>query len=87
MFAVGDIASTPTGVPGGSRLQASHIGTVAELCLRITSDILVIFCFLEKQLVLLRGTLVAQRNLSTSVTGAAQDHELTCGAYQEHADM
>lgn len=36
---------------------------MAKLGLRITSDILVLLCFLEKQLVLLRRTLVAQRNL------------------------
>jgi len=64
--------SIPTGVPRGSRLQASHIGTVAELCLRITSDVLVVFCFLEKQLMLFRGALVTQRNLSTLVTELRQ---------------
>jgi len=62
------IFSIPTGIPRGSRLQASYIGTVAELRLRVTSDILVLFCFLEKYFVLFRSTLVTQRELSELVT-------------------
>ena len=53
----------PTWVPGRSSFQASNIGAVPQLRLRIASNIFVLLGFFEKQFMLLRSTLVTQSDL------------------------
>lgn len=48
-------------IPGGRRLQASHIRAVAQFGLSVAANVLIILCLFEKQLVLLRSTLLLQR--------------------------
>ena len=53
----------PTRIPRCCSFQTSYVGAVSEFRLRITSDILVLFRFLEEQFVLFRSTLVSQSYL------------------------
>lgn len=50
-------------VPCGRRLESSDVGAVAQLRLCITSNVLVVLCFLEEPFVLLGVALVAEGDL------------------------
>lgn len=50
-------------VPGGSRLQSSDVRAMSELGLSIASDVLKVLGLGEKDLLLLRGPLIAESSL------------------------
>jgi hypothetical protein len=51
-------------VPGGGCLETTNVGAVAQLCLRIAADDLVVVGFGEPYFLLLGGTLLAERDLN-----------------------
>lgn len=51
------------GVPGRSGLETTHVGTVTQLSLSVTPNVLVVLRLLQESFVLFWATLVAESNL------------------------
>ena len=59
---------------------------MSQFCLRIASNYLIIFRFLEEQVMLFWSSLVSKCNLSNPLEGIFAGNPGNC-PYQEHADM